>query len=298
MNYKALLYSTSLGVLLCATGCKKDKFNINENQDDITESSVTTSALLPAALQATSDIVSTNWTFMQMWMGYWARSGSYQSQTDIETYRFTNNFQQSVWNDLYANAKNYDLMQKKAEALDQGFYDAVGRIMRSHNFQILVDVYNNVPYFNAFKGTAVPTPAYDNGIDIYRDLFKQLDTAVSLLQGPTGGEVGNPDSETADFVYEGDSESWIRFANTLRLRMILHLHNGMNGNQVVPGIDIAEQLGKITGEGFINAGQSAHLNPGFSASKPQPFFRVYNTDESGTSSRSDDVRANAYAINY
>jgi hypothetical protein len=301
MKLKRILYSTTLAAVLFASGCKKDKFDINANPDDVTDVSVTPSVLLPGAQQRTSEIVATNWTFLQEWLGYWARSGSYQSNSEIDAYQLTSSsaIVQPAWNNLFSNARNYHLMQQKAAASGQGFYDAVGRIMRSHNFQILVDVYNNVPYFEAFRGTASPTPKFDKGIDIYNDIFKQLDTAIALLGDPTSDGPSNPDKATADLVYEGDNTSWIRFANTLRLRMLVHLHNGMTTpGQVVSGVNIAEQVGKITSAGFIGAGQSAHLNPGFSASKPQPFYRVYHTNESGTGSRSDDVRANEYAITY
>jgi hypothetical protein len=299
MRIKTIIYSAIVaGLLGTAAGCKKEKFNINSNPDDVTDVSVTPSVLLPGAQQTTSAVIAADWGFLQMWMGYWARSGSYQSITDVETYKFTNNFQVAVWNDLYSNATNYSLMQTKAKATNQGFYDAVGRIMRSHNFQILVDVYNNVPYFQAFQGTVAPTPKYDKGIDIYKDIFNQLDTAVALLKGGTADAASNPDKAAADLVYKGDNASWIRFANTLRLRMLIHLHNGMTTPRVVPGIDVNAQMAKITTEGFIGAGQSAHLNPGFSATKPQPFYRFYNTNESGSGSQRDFYRANKYAVEY
>jgi hypothetical protein len=298
---KRILYSATLAAVLFASGCKKDKFDINANPDDVTDVSVTPTVLLPGAQQATSDNVATNYTFLQFWLGYWARSGSYQSINEIDAYQLTSSSDiiQPVWDNLYANANNYNLMQQKAAASGQGFYDAVGRIMRSHNFQILVDVFNNVPYFEAFRGTGVATPKYDKGIDIYKDIFKQLDTAITLLQGPTADETSNPEKKTADLVYAGSNTNWIRFANTLRLRMLVHLHNGLTiPGQVVSGVNIAEQVGKITSDGFIGAGQSAHLNPGFSGSKPQPFYRRYNTNESGTGSQRDWVRASEYAIGY
>lgn len=299
MKLKNLIYATTLAtILIGAGGCKKDKFDINSNPDAVTDVSVTPSVLLPGAQQVTSAIIAADFWWLQMWMGYWARSGSYQSITDLETYRFTNDFQVQVWNDLFSNANNYHIMMTKAKALDQGFYEAVGRIMKSHNFQMLVDVYNNVPYSEAFQGAAVPTPKYDKGEDIYKDIFRQLDTAIALLQGPTSDEASNPDKETADLVYKGDNTLWIKFANTLRLRMIMHLHNGMNTTQVVPGFDIAGEVAKITSEGFLGTGQSAHLNPGFSGTKPSPYYRFYHTNEAGSASQRDHIRASAYAIGY
>lgn len=299
MKLKYLLYSTTLAALVLFSSCKKDKFEINSNPDDVTDVSVTPSVLLPGAQQATSAIIASDWVWLQFWMGYWARSGSYQSLTEIETYKFTNDFQVQVWNDLYSNANNYNLMIGKAKASGAGTYEAIGRIMKSHDFQILVDIYNNIPYFDAFKGTAVPTPKYDKGIDIYKDLFAQLDTAVSLLNDAAlTATAVNPDIASADLVYGGNTTSWIKFANTLRLRMIMHLENGITSTQTVPGFDVAAQVSKITSDGFIGAGKSAQLNPGFTGTKPNPFYRAFVTNEAGTTSQRDYVRGSEYAIEY
>jgi hypothetical protein len=190
-------------------------------------------------------------------------------------------------------------MLTKAEALGQGMYEAIGRIMKSHNFQILTDIYGNIPYSEAFQGTVTPTPKYDKSIDIYKGIFADLDLAVALLQDLDASDPArNPDIATADLVYAGNRASWLRFANTLRLRMLVHLHNGITTTTVAPGIDVAAEVAKFTPEGFMGAGQSAHINPGFSGTKPQPYYRVYNTSEAGTGSQRDHLRASLYAIEY
>ncbi|HZH63947.1 MAG TPA: SusD/RagB family nutrient-binding outer membrane lipoprotein, partial [Flavisolibacter sp.] len=252
MKFRKIIYATFVSVvLISAGGCKKDKFNINSNPDDVTDVSVTPSVLLPGALQNTSRFVAVDWAFLQMWMGYWARSGSYQSLTEIETYKFGNDFQVAVWNDIYANTNNYDIMQRKAKAAGSGFYEAIARIMKAHNFGILVDVYNNVPYFDAFKGTVTSTPKYDKGADIYKDLFKQLDTALTLLNTPDAiAPANNADIATADLAYKGNATQWKKFANTLRLRLLIHLHNGLTTNTVAAGFNIAEETAKFTASGF------------------------------------------------
>ncbi len=295
---KNIVFTFLASGLLLMAGCKKERFNINSNPDAVTDASVTPGVLLPGALQNTARIVASDWSFLNTWMGYWARSGSYQSLTEIETYKFTNDFQVQIWNDLYANNTNYNIMVNKAKATGAGFYEAIGRIMKAHNFGLLVDVYGNVPYFEAFKGTEIPTPKYDKGMDIYKDLFKELDASVALLKNASAIEgAKNPDIATADLVYAGSAASWIRFANTLRLRLLIHLHNGMTTTQVVPGFDIAAEAAKTTADGFIGAGQSAHLNPGFSGTKPNPYYRAYVENESGTQT-GDVWRAGEYAIDY
>jgi len=299
MKLKKIIYGLSLTTLLFAGACSKSKFDINANPDDVTDVSVTPSVLLPGAQQATATTIASEWWFLSWWMGHGARSGSYQSLNEEETYQFTNDFHVAVWNGLYSNATNYNLMINKSVELGAGFYEAIGRIMKSHNFGLLVDTYGDVPYSAAFQGTAGATPAYDDGLEIYKNLFLELDKAVALLQDDAVTAASlNPDIATADLVYKGNRAAWLRFANTLRLRLVVHLLNGISNTTTVPGIDIAEQMSKITSDGFMGAGQSAHLNPGFSGSKPSPYFRFFDTNESGSNSQRDFLRASQYAIDY
>jgi hypothetical protein len=50
--------------------------------------------------------------------------------------------------------------------------------------------------------------------------------------------------------------------------------------------------------GFLGAGESAHLNPGFTGTKPQPYYRFYNTSEAGSGSQRDYLRASEYGVDY
>jgi len=70
----------------------------------------------------------------------------------------------------------------KAKVAGARFYEGIARIMKSHNFAILVDVYGNVPYSQALKGSGNPTPSYDNGLAIYQDLLRQIDTGIYLIK--------------------------------------------------------------------------------------------------------------------
>jgi hypothetical protein len=303
MKYNKIVYTVLIAGLLGASGCSKEKFSINATQDDVTEASVTPNLILPAAQQQTAQHIAADYWWLSWWMGHGARSGSYQSLNQEETYKFTQSFHNELWNNLYSNANNYNVMAVKSQSLGAGSYEAVGRIMRSMNFQMLVDIYNNVPYSEALQKSLIPTPKYDKGADVYQGIFDDLDAAVALLQDPVATDVAkNADFAKVDFMFGGNLTRWIQFANTLRLRMLVHLHNGgLYGAQtVVPGFDIAGQVQKIVdnGEGFLNAGQNAHFQPGFSAAKPQPYYRFYHTTEAGTGSQRDHLRASEYAIDY
>jgi hypothetical protein len=75
----------------------------------------------------------------------------------------------------------------------------------------------DLPYTQALKGDSVLQPTYDKQSDIYNDLLSQLSTAAGLID-PTG--VG---FASGDLVYAGDMTEWKKLANSLRLRLAMHL---------------------------------------------------------------------------
>lgn len=315
MKYNKIIYTVLIAGLVGAGGCSKEKFSINATTDDVAEASVTPNLILPAAQQQTAQHIAADYWWLSWWMGHGARSGSYQSLNEEETYKFTQSYHNELWNNLYVNANNYNIMANQAQALGAGTYEAIGRIMRSMNFQMLVDIYNNIPYSEALQKSLIPTPKYDKGADVYKGIFDDLDAAIALLSNPVATDIAkNADINKVDFVFQGNLARWIKLANTLRLRMLVHLHNnGLYSPQtVVPGFDIAGQVAKIyatsddypntdllaPGQEFLNSGEDAHFQPGFSAAKPQPYYRFYHTNEAGTSSQRDHLRASEYAIDY
>ena len=94
---------------------------------------------------------------------------------------------------------------------------AIASIWWVYAFHRVTDYWGPIPYFSAGQpGSSVP---YDPQDKIYDDFFKRLTEAAAVLQSHT--------SETPygsyDIVYGGDVNKWIKFANTLRLRLALRI---------------------------------------------------------------------------
>jgi hypothetical protein len=305
-NIKRLGLIAAIGAV-SLTGCKTD-FDINTSEENLSAASLNYRDVLPSAMANSAKIVAADWKFLQNWMGYWARSGSYQNNTEEETYVFTNTFPtdggNNPWNDLYYNASSYQYVFNKAKASGDGFYEAICRIMKSHNFQILTDVYGNIPYTQALQGNDLRNPKYDKGVDIYNDIFRQLDTAIAILKDDSRIDpVKNAKISSNDLMFHGDADMWIKFANTLKLRMLVHCKGGGVESDApeytVQGIDVAEEMTIINqeGSGFLGAGETASINPGYSASKPNPFYRNFALNENGVlAGQADFTKANAFAV--
>ncbi|WP_445722094.1 SusD/RagB family nutrient-binding outer membrane lipoprotein [Flavobacterium sp.] len=92
---------------------------------------------------------------------------------------------------------------------------AVIELLNIYSYTILVDTFGNIPYTEALNATDYPNPKYDDAKTIYLDLFLRLENAIADLDDSF-------DSFGAeDFVYQGDVASWLKFANSLKLRMAI-----------------------------------------------------------------------------
>jgi Starch-binding associating with outer membrane len=305
------------------TSCKKESFNINQDPNNVNDSTIVYNLILPSAQNSTARQVGRQYGWLQNYLSFWARSGTYAPNSQEESYEITTSFQAGLWSGLYDNIYDYDVMLRKAKVVKADFYTGIARVMKSHNFALLVDFYNNVPYKEALQGNNNITPKYDNGIDIYKDLFRQLDTAIVEIKGASESTTGPNKSIAADDVMFGNTlfpattiaamkTRWIRFANTLKLRMLVHLMNGgVEGNtgagtpsSTVAGFDIPGEFTKITatGVGYLastSGDLDAEVQPGYRADKGNPFYNLYVKDNGGNKTGSADYyKANEYAIGY
>ena len=87
-------------------------------------------------------------------------------------------------------------------------------------FHRITDYFGPVPYSQAANGQR--NVEYDRQDSIYYDFFKRLDAAVTALKS----HAGEKPFGTYDLVYGKKSDpvsAWIKFANTLRLRLALRI---------------------------------------------------------------------------
>jgi len=109
-------------------------------------------------------------------------------------------------------------LQSIFEAADPGSAEyALANVLWVLVFHRVTDYWGPIPYFKAgVPATSVP---YDPQDKIYDDFFKRLAAAVAVLKTKrTEKPYGD-----FDIMYAGDVNKWIKFANTLRLRLALRI---------------------------------------------------------------------------
>jgi hypothetical protein len=276
------------------TACKKGYLDLNENPNF--PSSVPAASLVAAAEVKTAYImVDPNLALVQAWMQQWSFSPNYAVNQDTRDYRFTTTFAAGLFSDLYTNAFDYQKMIDFAIAQGNPALEGIGRTMKSLLMQYAVDVYNNVPYSAAFQGALNKTPAYDDAKTIYESVYTDLSLAITKFNNATAVFP----TATQDIMFKGNKALWIKFANTLKLRILLR-----QSARADRAAYITSKLASDFPSGlasFLQAGEIATVNPGYTNSdlKQNPYWSNFGYNAANTKTGNNDFyKASAYAVSF
>ncbi|MDB5252572.1 MAG: hypothetical protein JWP27_1741 [Flaviaesturariibacter sp.] len=270
MKYKFLMCMALVAVI--ATSCKKTWLDVNTNPNQLPTS--TPDFVFTSGVARTVAFLTPN-ELGSYWSGQWTQSNTYIIAPERFQGQFNNtNF--NFWDTWYDIMEDFQFVINNADAKAEPFFKGPARIMKSYVMQMVVDSYGDAPYFEAFKGSDVLAPKFDNQKLIYEDLIKVLDTAITELRAnpaPTA-------QKASDIVFGGNTTSWIRFANSLKMRILIR-QSRITGRDAY----IIAEINKAaaTAEGFLAAGQDVTANPGYvaSAGKLNPFYENWGYNAAG-----------------
>jgi hypothetical protein len=127
-----------------------------------------------------------------------------------------------LWNlfDQLKDVENYRLLSHEKGLKNN---EGVGLVLRCWMFQVMTDVFGDMPYTQAVQGktTSNFAPVYDSQETIYYALIDSLKQANSLL-------AAGSDPINSDILMGGSALRWREFANGLRLRLLMRMSNVAN----------------------------------------------------------------------
>lgn len=288
---KRLIYINLIfATLLFSTGCKKGFLTdlaVNPNQP----SQAPASLILPPILTGFAGETYFSSAAMGQWMGYYLVSGNYATTSNDNTY-YVNSGGPNDWDAIYGYLKNVAYIESNSASDPLGAYSvASAKIMKAFGFQALVDSWGNVPYSQAFKGSANFFPKYDNGQAIYDSCIAQLDNAINLIKN---ANVNSTSLGNNDVMFGGNMTLWAQFANTLKLRFIIRESN------IISATAAQAEIAKTASVGYLT--QDATVNPGYlnTAGKQNPFWMSYGVDPGGSlySDGYNYLRGGGAAVNF
>ncbi|TVQ48858.1 MAG: SusD/RagB family nutrient-binding outer membrane lipoprotein [Saprospirales bacterium] len=122
-----------------------------------------------------------------------------------------------TWSNLYFNIGDLVTLIDQAEELGAPHYSGPARIMKAYNLSLLVNMFGDVPYTDAFS-SEILQPAYDDSESIYQEIQALISDGITDLSAEESAAAPGND----DFIFGGDLESWTRTAYALRARILNH----------------------------------------------------------------------------
>lgn len=151
---------------------------------------------------------------LQIWMMYFASRGGIEPGNEYPSPTGGDSF----WGESYIDAMNNAEIIISESENDPELVNmkAAAMIWKTFIMQRVTDLWGDVPYSEALKGNPELefTPSYDIQKEIYYTMANDLELAVEMFDESKA--FFNAD---ADLIYEGNMDNWIRFANSLRLRL-------------------------------------------------------------------------------
>jgi hypothetical protein len=292
----SFLFAT-LAVVTFFASCSKDYLDVNNDPNRPTDENITPELLFTQAATGVGyrtigtaiggEGAKTELQFAQNWVGYMSGTGDFAVEQIETTYNIDFAFGDNSWQRDYGVLFDLNLTKTKAFAEDNKVLAGAAMILSAKMFQELVDTYGDLPYTQAFQTQVYKRPVYDKAQDIYKALQQSLDTAISYMSEPASSSF-----ETADVVNHGDQTKWIKFANTLKLRLLIR-------QSEVAGFNPSAEITKILENGgVLGAGESVSVNPGFTnaQSKQSPFYGNYGFTPTGNKA-GGGWAANNYILN-
>ena len=209
-------------LVFLSTSCSKNLVDLNVDTKNATTASGET--FFTFGVKSLLDIISApaygDDTMLYM-AQLWAQQVTLVTYTNPAQYYFD-----GMWSDMYANVlKNLNESHAVLSALEPIDEDqaaqiknqlAIIEILRVQAMSMLVDTFGDVPYTEAGDYENV-LPKYDDAKTIYLDILTRLDAAIAAI------DPAAPGFDKGDPIYSGDASKWLKYAQSLKLKLGLRI---------------------------------------------------------------------------
>ncbi len=261
-----------LALLLGVSSCEDYFGDINVNPNAPTD--VPPGVLLPSVQVQLADLIGGDFSRFSSILVSHVR-GVARQWSSIDNYSFIvpSNFDNAWRYNVYAGIlQDARILKEKAASIDGGanYYVAIADVLMAYTWMASTDVWNDMPYREAFQGTDNLQPAFDSQEFIYSEIDKMLAEAISLLEAGDPGAVA-PGGD--DMFYGGNPEKWLKAAHAVAARAALHRA------LLDPNKYYADVLAHVA-EGFTGIGDDMRLVYTTSPTAAAPWYR-FNRDRTG-----------------
>src|SRR5574338_228957 len=172
----------------------------------------------------------TNWIYQlqqnligDVYSGYMMSADPFNSNTNNTNYFLMDGWNFYPWDFAYNNVMKatQNVLNATTDPKYASFH-AWAKIVRVEAMHRVSDIYGPIIYTHYGQSNADGRVTYDSQKDAYYAFFTDLDSAINVLTGLV--QSGAPETFSKfDLVYGGSFQKWLKFANTLKLRLALRI---------------------------------------------------------------------------
>ena len=210
--------------VIALSSCKKF-LDINTDPDNIVSTNaplpqLLTSAQVNVGFEGGSDLYRYSNIIAQKVSG----QASQPNQTyEYDKYNITGSDLNNLWSSLNATSlSDLELIIKTATAGGSPYYSGIAKVLKAYEYQLMVDAWGDIPYSAAQQLDKNTAPKYDKAEDIYKALVTLLTEAITELNAASSTLTPGSNSVIYTGTYSAIKANWIKLANTLKLRILLH----------------------------------------------------------------------------
>jgi hypothetical protein len=228
---------TAVLIMAACTACTKRFDTLNTNQNEASEEMLATDNLKTGAFfsqmqrnvvlfkdgtNLSSDYQVSQGLTSDAYSGYIAPTGTWYGGVHNGSYYFISNWIERTFTSGFASVMPaWQSITKIADAQGLPEISAMATIVKVEAMHRVTDAYGPIPYNNYGSGTL--QNKYSAQQDVYVKFFTELDSAIAVLTRYAQGNPSVTVMKSYDYIYDGNVVNWVKFANTLRLRLAMRI---------------------------------------------------------------------------
>ena len=152
--------------------------------------------------------------------GYNGTPTAFSGGSSNSQYNINGSWSNKAFENPYNNIMSAWL-QVRTRAVKQPDFYALANIIKVAGMHRVTDIFGPIPYSQ--YGVGGFEVGYDSQQAIYSSFFSELDSAIATLTSYVLANPGATPAQNYDLIYQGNYVEWIKFANSLKLRLAMHI---------------------------------------------------------------------------
>jgi hypothetical protein len=263
-----IILSLFLSATVLITGCKDDL------EDKYLNPEKSTTPSLPGFLTAilnNNRVKPSYWnvrTFLLMQPAVYSQTSFFSNANTA--YQQSDGYVSQFWSDFYAPSDNgngvigmYRAMEaayadlSESEKANQEVFVQAAKVILFDQGSQMVDLWGDIPFSEAGaleSKSVISNPKFDDQVELYNMFIDGLKSSATFFSTVAD----NSSFKKADILLAGSADKWRRYANSLRLRLLMRISNV---NESTAQTQIMEMLNNPSQYPLIDGGNSGSYSP-------------------------------------